>query len=185
MAALTGTRAQLYRRRLRQELARLDPVTLPVSAPIHPQRSGRIEVLFPADSAGDRKALDAWRGRLPGSTRVRLLGCFKTEVGRGLFDFTVLTPRQINWYGVPGGKEVADFLREPCELLMRLGPAVHPVLDYLAALKPAVLKVGPHYATDAHSPYHLRFATTEAATLTEQLATIEQLFTFTNVHSPS
>nr|WP_157471984.1 hypothetical protein [Neolewinella persica] len=162
--------------------------TPPVKQPgekINLVNSRQITILFIADSAEDRKAVDKWRdaNRRHGS-KIKVIGFFEHEVGSASFDFEIVSVKDLNWYGVPQGDVVKKIQSDATDLLIRLGPAQHPVLDFLATTKPAKLKVGP-FVKDSTNPYHLQFDGSLSVRLKDQLAAIEQIFTFTNATSTS
>lgn len=144
-----------------------------------------ITILFVADSAEDRKAVDKWRdaNRRPGC-KIKVVGFFEQEVGSASFDFDIISVKDLNWYGVPQGDIVKKVQSDDTDLLLRLGPAQHPVLDFLATTKPAKLKVGP-FSKDITNPYHLQFDGSLSVKLKDQLAAIVKIFTFTNATSTS
>lgn len=177
-------KSQLFQRKLEAERHRYGPPRA-VKQSLNPQTADRIALLFPADSAEDRKAVDKWRdafGKL--KSKVEVVGYFRADVSKASFDLLTLSGKNRNWYGVPTGSAVEDFLKRPCDLLIRLGPVEHRELDYLAALKPASLKVGPH-STRAGNPYHLQYDTTDEHRPADQLGVIARIFTFTNATTKS
>lgn len=178
MSWLTNIKAHFFRKRLEAERPRAGAAAqteLP-----HPDSVKDITILFLADSAEDRKAVDKWRdtNRQKGR-KIKVLGYFEQDVGSASFDFTMVSVKDLNWYGAPQGEAVNLFKAEPTGLLLRLGPAVHPVLDFLAATKPAQLKVGP-YSEDPTNPYQLQYDGQRAEKIKDQFAAIAQIFSFTN-----
>lgn len=149
---------------------------------IHPSTAKEITVLFLADSAEDRKAVDKWRdANAKTGHKVKVVGYFEQEVGSTSFDFTVISIKDLNWYGIPGGEEVSRFQSENTELLLRLGPPEHKILNYLAATKSAGLKVGP-FSENTQHPYQLQYDARNSPKLKDQFAAIAQIFSFTNAH---
>lgn len=176
MAFLTNIKKTLYNKRLSSEVTNAQP---PKEA-LHPDTATDITIVFPADSADDRKVVDKWRDahQRPGC-KIRAIGYFGQDVGAASFDFVMVTPKDKNWYGIPESDAIRVFKTEPTELLIRLGPAEHDVLDYLAATKKAALKVGP-YTENSNNPYHLMYDASQSEKLKDQLATIAHIFSFTN-----
>lgn len=176
MAGLADIKDRLFHRRLRREIGKV-PAAERSGEPVKLATARRITILFPADNAEDRKAVEDWQPPGVEGRRVTLFGYFNHEVGATSFSFKAVTVKDLNWYGVPEGAAVDDLRQSHPDLLIRLGPAVHRELDYLAAVTPARLKVGPDTPTENH--YHLRyFPNTED--LSAQLAGIVKTFTFTN-----
>jgi len=183
MPFLTNIKERLFRKRMEEETSR-PPVEKP-GEKVSLFTSKEITILFIADSAEDRKAVDKWRdtNRRSG-TKIKVIGFFEQEVGSASFDFEVVSIKDLNWYGVPQGDVVKRIQSDATDLLLRLGPDRHPVLDFLATTKPAKLKVGP-FAKDSTNPYHLQFDGSLSVKLKDQLAAIEQIFTFTNATNAS
>lgn len=180
MGFLADIKSRLFNRRLREHAKAVRSTA--TGRGIHPSTAKDITIIFLADSAEDRKAVDKWRdANAKAGRKIRTVGYFEQEVGEASFDFTVVSVKDLNWYGAPAGEEVSRFQSENTELLMRLGPPEHKILDYLAATKPAGLKVGP-YTEDPHHPYQLCFDTAGNLKLKDQFAAIAQIFSFTNAH---
>ena len=176
MAPLADIKARLFQRRLKQELAK-QKSSGGASRPVHLSTARKITILFPADNAEDRKAVEDWRPPGQESRRITLFGYFNHEVGSTSFSFKAVTVKDLNWYGIPEGSAVDDLQQSHPELLIRLGPAHHRELDYLAATTPADLKVGPDTPQDNY--YHLRYFP-DTEDLGAQLKSIEKTFTFIN-----
>ncbi|MGB3799655.1 MAG: hypothetical protein WA952_07550 [Lewinella sp.] len=176
MAPLEEIKSRLFARRLRQERERTESQTR-AGEPVQLRTAQRIVILFPADNAEDRKFLEGWKPPGDGGRRVTLMGYFDHEVGATSFSFKAVTVQDLNWYGVPEGPAVDDLRQSHPDLLIRLGPPRHTILDYLAAVTSAGLKVGPDTEPDNH--YHIRFFPVPDD-LRAQMAMIEKTFTFTN-----
>lgn len=178
MSLLTNIKAHFFRKRLEAERPRAGAAT---SAELpHPDSVKDITILFLADSAEDRKVVDKWRdANKQKGRKIKVLGYFEQEVGAASFDFSTVTVKDLNWYGAPQGEAVRLFKTEPTGLLLRLGPPVHPVLDFLADIKSAQLKVGP-FSEDSTNPYQLQYDGKRAEKIKDQFAAIAQIFSFTN-----
>lgn len=149
---------------------------------IHPSTATDITILFLADSAEDRKAVDKWRdANAKTGRKIKVFGYFEHEVGSTSFDFSIVSIKDLNWYGIPEGEEVTRFQKESTELLLRLGPPKHKILNYLAATKSAGLKVGP-FTEDPNHPYQLQYDARNSPKLKDQFEAIAQIFSFTNAH---
>lgn len=173
---LSSIKERLFRRRAAAE-AKTSP---PPKNPVNLTTAKTIVVLFPADDAADRKAVDKWRDAFRKTgTKIKFTGYFSQTIGETNFGFSAVTPKNKNWYGALQGESVAAYRKLDCDVLLRLGPPEHPELDFLAATKSALLKVGP-YRPDTDSIYHLQFDPAGATSLQDQLAAIERIFSFTN-----
>ena len=148
MAFLLGIKRKIYRRALAEELARASDPTRKVQ-PVNLNEAKRITLLFPADDADERKVIDKWRdGHKRAGRKIRVLGYFSEDTGATNFNFRSMSAKELSWAGVPEGSLVEELRKEACELLIRLGPVEHPVLDYLATVNKASLKVGPYVPID-------------------------------------
>ncbi len=179
MSLLTDLKQRLYQRR--RKAASVAPNRVPQGqAPLNLETAREIIILFPADSADERKVVDKWKdNHRVVRGKIRLYGYFSTDIGGSDFGCEAITVKDLNWYGIPGGEAVNHFQADACDLLIRLGPPEHPVLDYLAATKAAVLRVGPFLPTGG-APYNLQFDGQRNTAFQQQLAAIEQIFSFTN-----
>lgn len=158
MSIIADLKRRFFYRRLKKELAarRVDPIV----RPLHPNSAKVLAILFPADDADDRKLIERLREkRRKEGLQTKLLGYFSTAIDKnGSYNFPFFTIKDLNWAGVPQGKEVEQFLQEPCDLLYVLGQAEDPRMDYLTRLKPAALRVGPFTREDdPDTPYNVRF----------------------------
>jgi len=176
---LTQFKELMFRRRAAAEARPGKPVARPVNL----GNAKSIVVLFPADAAADRKAIDKWSdGFRKQGTKVKLAGYFSQDVGETNFGFSAISTKQLNWFGAPHGSIVDEYRKLDCEILLRLGPVDHRELDFLAATKAAQIKVGPYQAGE-DTPYHLQFDAGQATSVKDQLAAIERIFSFTNANS--
>ncbi len=66
--------------------------------------------------------------------------------------FDYFGPREINWYGKPGGPKVSDFIRSDFDLIVNLSLSGNRVFDYITAVSAARLKCGL-YREEAVSCY--------------------------------
>lgn len=185
MSFLNDIKDKLFLRRFNRDAGESKQ---PSSAgqPPHPERAHRIAIVFPSDTSEFRKDVDKWRDRTKSPKRkIEVLGFFQQDVGGASFDFNALSIKDLNWYGIPQGDSVKAFLDQSVDILIRLGPSSHPVLDYLAAIKPAGLKVGPIANGPYPNPYHLQFDASEQERPRDQLMAIERIFSFTNAPATS
>jgi len=183
MGLLSDIKDKFFQRKLQEEMARSSRKEGGSQQPINTDNARCILILFPADSSGDRKAIDKWvdSHRKPGQ-KIKLAGFFGQDVGSTNFGFPVISPKSLNWYGIPKKESLVEIKRVDCDLLFRLGPVSHKELDYLATIQRAALKVGP-FRKDIESPYQLQFDASRAESIKDQLTAIEQIFSFTNADS--
>ncbi len=180
MGLLSDIKDRLFKRRLKENTQ--PSRSLGGGETVHPSTAKELTVLFLADAAEDRKTVDKWRdANAQNGRKIKVVGYFEHEVGEASFDFTVVSTKDLNWFGVPQGEEVSRYQTEKTELLIRLGPTKHKHLDYLAAIKPASLKVGPYSDEDQH-PYQLQYDARDSPKIKDQLSRIAQIFSFTNAH---
>jgi hypothetical protein len=185
MSFLNDIKDRLFLRRFAKDAGRSKHTAAGVKT-LHPEVAHRIAILFPADTSAFRKDVDQWRDRTKRPKRkIEVLGFFLQDVGNASFDFNAVSVKDLNWYGIPQGDAVKVFLDQSVDILIRLGPASHPALDYLSALKPAGLKVGPIADSPYPNPYHLQFDATTQERPRDQLMAIERIFSFTNAPATS
>lgn len=178
MEALDRIKRRLFLRRRAREADTKVPAGR--RATVNLETARNVVLLFPADRVEDRKTVDRWRDRHAGPRKhVRAAGVFTEKVGHANFDFLAFDPTHLNWYGAPKGEVYDRFKTLDCDLLLRLGAADDPLLDYLAAVLPAALKVGP-FRPDADFVYDLQYDPTGNPKLSQQLALIASIFTYTN-----
>lgn len=184
MSLLSDIKENLFLRKFDRDAKRSNPGNPgnPDAAKVlHPDFATRIAILFPADTSEFRKDVDRWRDRTKNHQRkIEVLGFFQQDVGSASFDFKAVSIRDLNWYGIPQGDSVKEFLDHSVDILIRLGPASHPVLDYLSSLKTAGLKVGPIAESPYPNPYHLQFDASREERPRDQLKAIERIFSYTN-----
>lgn len=183
MGLLSDIKDKLFRRKLQEERARSSHKGKGSQQPINTDNARCILILFPADSSADRKVIDKWvdSHRKQGQ-KIKIAGFFTQDVGETNFGFPVISPKSLNWYGIPKEESLVEIKRVDCDLLFRLGPVIHKELDYLATIQRADLKVGP-FKKDIEAPYHLQFDASRAESIRDQLTAIEQIFSFTNANS--
>ena len=185
MSIIKNLKHRFFARRRAAEVARVGGKSTGNARPVNLANAGRIVLLIPADSATERKAVDKWRERMTSPTRrIKLVGVFAEDVGKVAFDFTTFSPATYNWFGAPEGPAYQAFQDLECDLLLRLGPPEHALLDYLAAVKRASVKVGP-WQPEAEVDYDLQFDAGAHPQLSQQLGAIEQIFSFTNASIPT
>lgn len=179
MSLLTDIKNYLFQRKLTAESTGPIPKKSG-AAPVNLAGAKNVLLLFPADRSEDRKVAEKWKeATRNGQRQVHLVGYFSKDVGTANYDFPAITIKANNWYGVPQGEVVERYLKEHCDLLIRIGPSTHKIMDYLAAIKKSDLKVGPFHAES--SPfYQLQFDGRANTDLKDQLAAIETIFSFTN-----
>lgn len=184
MSFIADLKRFFFRRRLEKELAarRGNPMVRPV----HPSFAKVLVVLFPADEVNDRKLVERLReDRRKEGLQTKLLGYFSTAIDKkGSYNFPYFTVKDLSWAGVPRGKDVEQFLQEPCDLLYVLGPAANPQMDYLTRLKQASLSVGPFtHEDDRENPYNVRYILDKgdsAKGIKAQLEQIDRIFKIIN-----
>lgn len=183
MSFIADLKHKFFRRRLEKELAERRP-SLVVRA-FHPDTAKVLAILFPADDADDRKAVEELREeRRKVGLQTKLLGYFSTSVGEQVsYDFPFFTVKQLSWCGVPTGNEVTHFLSDKCDILYVLGKGDDPKMDYLTRLKTAGLRVGPFtHEDDTDNPFNVQFIQARKAKgLKEQLHQINRIFKIINV----
>jgi len=183
MGLLSDIKDKLFRRKLQEQRILASRKGSAARQPVNPDNARCILILFPADSSSDRKAVDKWADdhRKQGQ-KIKLAGFFSQDVVGTNFGFPTISLKNLNWYGIPKEDSLTEVKRIDCDLLFRLGPVAHKELDYLATILTADLKVGP-FQEENEPPFHLQFDAGRAGSIKDQLAAIEQIFSFTNANS--
>lgn len=179
MGFIAKIKAYFFQRHQRKEEQKKQALNGPQA--IHPLNAQCVAILFLADEAKNRQAVENYRqARKKQGLRTELLGFFTKEVNAAGYGFDQFSGVDTNWCGVPKGANVEKFLDRPCDLLITLGTAHHAQLDYLARLKIAKLRVGPHTGL-ADNPYDVQFFISAGEiNIAEQLRQIDQIFKVTN-----
>lgn len=183
MALIADLKRKLFQRKLEKELATRR--TKQVVRSLHPETAKHLAVLFLADNADDRKLVEKLKTeRRKNGLQTRLLGYFSSPVnGNGSYNFPYFTVKDLNWYGVPQGKEVEIFLSDRSDLLYVLGSPGDQKMDYLARLKNTSLRVGPFtHEDDVDNPYNVRIINDgKQRGIKGQLNQIDRIFKIINV----
>ncbi|NJC28423.1 DUF6913 domain-containing protein [Neolewinella antarctica] len=183
MSFLPNPKTWLFQRRLLAD-TRAPEALKAGEKPVNLATATQVLVLFPADKATDRKVVEDWKETTRSATCVvNMAGYFARETGVKDADLLRITAQERNWYGVPVGAPTKRYFEAACDLLIRLGPAGHRELNYLAASKRASLKVGPHDPNENTPIYQLQFDGRANGDLISQLAAIEAIFSYTNATS--
>ncbi|MEM9835817.1 MAG: hypothetical protein AAF828_04915 [Bacteroidota bacterium] len=179
MSLIANVKQYFFQRRLLKEIEQRQVNYQ--SRAVNPATAKCVAVLFVADDPQHRKVVESYRQkRKKEGLRTELLGFFVTPINDAGVNFDHFTSKDLNWYGVPGGNYVDKFLARSCDLLITLGPAGHPQLDYLASIKDTNLRVGP-YTESFDNPYDVLYNTKNKTTEPhEQLNQIEKIFKVTN-----
>ncbi len=142
MRLLANIKRWLYRRSLRQRLAQ---VRRPHQGKgVNLQTARTVGIYFDATSVDERQTVLRFAQQLrEQGKQVRLLGFFQHVLNEAEFSFDAFSVREIDWTGRPKSPKVEHFLGEPVDLFLALQPKTSPVLEYIACLIPAALRVGP------------------------------------------
>ncbi len=179
MGFIANLKAYFFQRHQRKEEQKKQALNGPQA--VHPLSAQCVAILFLADEAKNRQAVEAYRlARKKQGLRTELLGFFAKEVNAAGYSFDQFSVADTSWCGVPKGESVDKFLDRPCDLLLTLGTANHAQLDYLARLKTTKLRVGPHTGL-ADNPHDVQFFISAGeVNIAEQLRQIDQIFKVTN-----
>ena len=183
MGFISDIKDRLFRRKLQEQRSLSSRKRKGSKQPVNPDNARCLLILFLADSSIDRKTIDKWvESHRKAGQKIKLAGFFSQDAGDTNFGFPVISPKSLNWYGVPREESLKEIKRIDGDLLFRLGPVSHKELDYLATVLEADLKVGP-FQKNTETPYHSQFDAGRGESITDQLAAIEQIFSFTNANS--
>lgn len=142
MGVLHTIRRKLYRRQLRRRLARMNrPGAGP---PVNMQSAATVGIYFDATAVDDRKPVLEFAKKLRDQGKqVRLLGYISHEVADTDFGFPSFSAKELSWAGYPKSSTADQFSEQPFDLLLCICATSDPVLEFVAAVTPARLKVGP------------------------------------------
>lgn len=139
-----------------------------------------VAILFDATTVDERKVVTDFAKQLRDrKTSVRMLGYFTNNIGESTFSFPAFSTKDLNWYGLPlKSKDVSEFLDREVDLLLVLQAKATPLFDYLAALQPAALKVGP--VSETPHTYDLMLDAPATAGHRDLIQQIQQVLKVTN-----
>ena len=168
----------LYHRALRAGIQR---TKYPASARgVNLDTAQSVALIFDATPVDERKVVTDFAKQLRDrGTTVRMLGFFTTDIGESTFSFPALSIKDLNWYGLPTKHTgVSEFWEKETDLLLVLQAKATPLFDYLAALTPAALKVGP--VSDTPRTYDLMLDAPAGAGHRYLIQQIQQVHKVTN-----
>lgn len=143
MGVLHHLKQWLYERKLRQRKAARPP-RRPGGTSVNLQSAETVGIYFDATDLDEREVVLRFAQQLRDQGKqVNLLGYFQHPVEEGQFAFRAFSRRDLSWAGIPQHAEVMAFLADEVDLFIALQHPSSPVLEYIAALLPARLKVGP------------------------------------------
>lgn len=144
-----------------------------------------IGLLFDASALKDRDFVLGYADELRDrGKKVRLLAYAEGHPDTGEFAFPCFTKKQVDWALRPTGNAVAEFLEQRFDLLFFLATEPHLWLEYIAALSPAHLKIGPY--TEKTYCFDLMIENKNPSNLEQFIQQAESLLKKTNVkHEPA
>lgn len=110
-----------------------------------------IGILFDASDVDQQKIVLEYADTLRHKGKqVRLLGFFDDKNPREDVAFHHFNKKDINWYMLPKGTEVTNFLESNFDILLNLTLYHHKSFEYLTAAAKANLRVGPYGKDKTH-----------------------------------
>ncbi|MCB9081102.1 MAG: hypothetical protein H6555_05260 [Lewinellaceae bacterium] len=112
--------------------------------PVNFSEALNIGILFNATELATRTTVLAYADQLrEQGKRVKTLGFFDSKQEDPNFTFRYYNLKNIDWALRPNGANVTDFCDHTFDVLINLNPVSDLHAEYIAALTPAHLKVGP------------------------------------------
>lgn len=183
MSILHNLRSYSYRRALRKRLEQQKRHNQG-KQPVNLATAKRIGIVFDATELPEREVAVSFAKRLKKDNKqVRMLGYFQTDVGEADFAFPYFTKKDIAWAGYPKGNEVEHFMEQSYDLLLVLQVRSNLLVEYLACLADANMKVGP--ITDNEQAYDLLLDIPADAPLPKFITQLENILAKTNVAQPA
>lgn len=102
-------------------------------------------ILFEGTDESERKLVHQFKKKLIGKSnkKVDSLAFIKNKLPVDNMDYAAFNLKNINWYGVPSGGKVNQFVNTPCDLLIVLCTKMLPHYEYIIAHSKAKFKIGP------------------------------------------
>ncbi len=138
---------------------------------INPQK--RIAVLFDGTSEEDRKTVHAFKKQLKqsGATNVSSLAFVNNKLPLDNVDYAAYNLKNVNWYGVPSGQKVEEFLKVPWDLVIFLGDKMNLHFEYLLSYVDASFIIG-NYVNGANDLFDLTIDTEKEVNLSQKINSI-------------
>jgi len=122
-----------------------------------------VVILFELTSEDDYYRINSFVKTLQSNQKiVNALGFYTENVlpsycsRRLSYDF--ISPKDLNWFGIPSKSFINDFVRKECDLLIDLSMKENKTLQYIAGLSRAKMKVGRH-SDESTRYYDMMFIT--------------------------
>lgn len=181
MGVLDQLKQWLFERNLRKRmLARPPRRTAGVAVNLHSAET--VGIYFDATDLDERQVVLRFAQQLRDQgKKVSLLGYFAHPVEEAQFAFRAFSRHDLNWAGIPQHADLEAFLAEPVDLFIALQHPSSPVLEYIATLLPAKLKVGP--VTPAARGFDLMFDFAPGTNYQAMIRHIQNILKVTNVQA--
>jgi len=103
-----------------------------------------VGIFFEATGLDERESVLAYAERLKkDGKQVALLGYFDNQIENPNYTFPHFNKKDLDWSLRPQKKEVAAFIQQPLDLLILAFPHSHYLAEYIGALSPAHMRLGP------------------------------------------
>ncbi|HRO07447.1 MAG TPA: hypothetical protein PK611_02620 [Saprospiraceae bacterium] len=104
-----------------------------------------VGVLFDGTSESERKLVHQFKKYISQSGRVEVksLAFVDNRLPLDNVDYAAFNRTDINWYGIPSGDKVSEFIKNNFDLLIILTRKMLPQYEYIIAHSTAKFKVGP------------------------------------------
>lgn len=104
-----------------------------------------VGILFDGTIESERKMVHQFKKYISqsGKIDVKSLAFVNNRLPLDNVDYAAFNRKKINWYGIPSGEKVNDFIKNNFDLLIVLTKKMLPQYEYIIAHSSAKFKVGP------------------------------------------
>lgn len=103
----------------------------------------KVGILFQADEASHREAIQAYAERLKKEGKdVQLLGFLNKRNHQINYLFPYISHKDVTWFGKPKGGTIGYFIKYPFDVLINFAPKELIPFEYISALSRAGCRIG-------------------------------------------
>lgn len=111
--------------------------------PMSMRVASKVGILFQADNAGERDAVQAYAEKLKNEGKdVQLLGFLNKRNHQVNYLFPYISHKDVTWFGKPKGGTIGYFIKYPFDILINFAPKELMPFEYISALSRAGCRIG-------------------------------------------
>jgi len=147
------------------------PIRKQKSFGLNPQKS--VAILFNGTSEEDRKAVHAFKKRIKnsGAITVKSLAFINNKLPLDNIDYAAYNLKNVNWYGLPSGEKVEEFMSGPWDIVIFLGDTLENHYEYILKNINASFIIG-NAIKDAETFFDLTVDTQNSKDMAKKINTI-------------